>query len=235
MSEACQRLGVQPQTIYAYVSRGKLEVMADPDNRRRSLYRAEDLVGLAKRKQTGRKRETVAQDTLFGAQPSIPTSLTTFFRGRLYYRGRDAVGLARSATLEEVAQLLWDAQQPVDFSSAAHAKLARAPGRNAAFTALASLAATAHSTRGRLLHVLQTEGQGLVGMLANAFGAAPGNLPLHLRFAKAWKQSAAVADLIRAAMVLLADHELTSSAFATRIAASTGASLPACLLAGLST
>ena len=71
MSEACQRLGVQPQTIYAYVSRGKLEVMADPDNRRRSLYRAEDLVGLAKRKQTGRKRETVAQDTLFGAQPTL--------------------------------------------------------------------------------------------------------------------------------------------------------------------
>jgi citrate synthase len=36
-------------------------------------------------------------------------------------------------------------------------------------------------------------------------------------------------------MVLLADHELTSSAFAARIAASTGASLPACLLAGLAT
>jgi citrate synthase len=36
-------------------------------------------------------------------------------------------------------------------------------------------------------------------------------------------------------MVLLADHELTSSAFAARIAASTGASLPACLLAGLTT
>jgi len=235
MSEACQRLGVQPQTIYAYVSRGKLEVMVDPDNRRRSLYRAEDLVGLARRKQTGRKRETVAQDTLFGAQPSIPTSLTTFFRGRLYYRGRDAVDLARSATLEEAARLLWDAQQPADFSSAARARHADAPGRNAAFTALACLAATAHSTRGRLTHVLQAEGQGLVGMLATAFGAAPGSQPLHLRFAKAWKQPAAVADLLRAAMVLLADHELTSSAFATRIAASTGASLPACLLAGLCT
>jgi citrate synthase len=36
-------------------------------------------------------------------------------------------------------------------------------------------------------------------------------------------------------MVLLVDHELTSSAFAARIAASTGASLPACLLAGLTT
>ncbi len=40
---------------------------------------------------------------------------------------------------------------------------------------------------------------------------------------------------MRTAMVLLVDHELTSSAFATRIAASTGASLPACLLAGLTT
>ena len=44
-----------------------------------------------------------------------------------------------------------------------------------------------------------------------------------------------MADLLRKAMVLLADHELTSSAFATRIAASNGASLPACLLTGLAT
>ena len=235
MSEACQRLGVRPQTIYAYVSRGKLEVMPDPANRRRSLYRAEDLAILAKLKQAGRKRETVARDTLFGAQPSIPTSLTTFFRGRLYYRGRDAVALARSATLEEAAQLLWNAEQPADFSSSARAAAhPPAPGRNAAFTTLASLAATAHSTRGRLTRVLLAEGQGLIGMLANAFGAAPGDRPLHLRFAKGWKQPAAVAEPIRMAMVLLADHELTSSAFATRIAASTGASLPACLLAGLS-
>jgi citrate synthase len=36
-------------------------------------------------------------------------------------------------------------------------------------------------------------------------------------------------------LVLLADHELTSSAFAARIASSTGASLPSCLLAGLTT
>jgi citrate synthase len=31
-------------------------------------------------------------------------------------------------------------------------------------------------------------------------------------------------------MVLVADHEITSSAFAARITASTGASLPGCLL-----
>lgn len=240
MDEACRQLGVRPQTIYAYVSRSKLEVMPDPADTRRSLYRAEDVAGLAKRKQAGRKHETLAANTLFGSEPSIPTALCAFFRGRPYYRGQDAVGLARSATLEEVAQLLWAAELPVNFSSsessASSAPLPPGkPGRVAAFTALASMAATGHSTRGRLTRVLHSEGQALVGQLANAFGARHGSQPLHLRFARGWKQPAKVADLLRTAMVLLADHELTSSAFVARIAASTGASLPACLLAGLTT
>ena len=234
MAEACRLLGVQPQTVYAYVSRGKLEVMPDPADTRRSLYRAEDVAGLAKRKQAGRKHETLATNTLFGAEPSIPTSLSSFFRGRLYYRGQDAVALARSASLEEVARLLWDAEQPVDFS-VHRAQRSGKTGRVAAFTALASLAASGHSTRGRLTRVLHTEAQGLVGQLANAFGAQVGRQPLHLRFAQAWGQSPEVAELLRAAMVLLVDHQLTSSGFAARITASTGSSLPPCLLAGLST
>ncbi|HSV46267.1 MAG TPA: citrate synthase family protein [Ramlibacter sp.] len=234
MDEACRLLGVRAQTVYAYVSRGKLEVMPDPADTRRSLYRAEDVAGLAKRKQAGRKHETLAANTLFGAEPSIPTALCAFFRGRPYYRGQDAVGLARSASVEDVAQLLWGAGQAVDFSCATPMRSGK-PGRAAAFTALAGLAAAGHSTRGRLTRVLHSEGQGLVGQLANAFGAQQGRQPLHLRFAQGWKQAAPVAELLRTAMVLLADHELTSSAFVARIAASTGASLPACLLAGLTT
>jgi len=234
MDEACRLLGVQPQTVYAYVSRGKLEVAPDPADARRSLYRAEDVAGLARRKQAGRKHETLAANTLFGSEPSIPTALCAFFRGRPYYRGEDAVGLARTATLEDVAQLLWEAEQPVDFSCAT-AMRSGASGRVAAFTALAGLAATGHSTRGRLTRVLHAEGQALVGAVANAFGAEPGHGPLHLRFGQGWKQPPEVAELLRTAMVLLVDHELTSSAFVARIAASTGASLPACLLAGLTT
>lgn len=232
MAEACSQLGVRPQTIYAYVSRGKLEVMPDPADTRRSLYRAEDVAGLAKRKQAGRKHETLATNTLFGAEPSIPTAISTFHRQRLYYRGQDAVALAASASLEEVAQLLWNSDQLADFSCAVHVS---SPGRVAAFTSLAALAATGHSTRGRMTRVLHTECQSLVGQLANAFGAQHGERPLHLRFAQAWKLSPQSAELLRTAMVLLVDHELTSSAFATRIAASTGASLPACLLSGLTT
>jgi citrate synthase len=234
MVEVCSRLGVRPQTVYAYVSRGKLEVMPDPADTRRSLYRTEDVAALARRKQAGRKHETVANNTLFGSEPSIPTAVSAFFRQRLYYRGEDAVGLAASATLEGAAQLLWNAGQAVDFSCPAPMRSGK-PGRVAAFTALAALAATAHSTHGRSIRVLHNEGQGLVGQLAYAFGAPQGPQPLHQRFAQGWKQSDRVADLLRTAMVLLVDHELTSSAFAARIAASTGASLPACLLAGLTT
>lgn len=234
MSEACDLLGVRPQTIYAYVSRGKLEVAPDPADTRRSLYRAEDVAGLAKRKQAGRKHETLAANTLFGSEPSIPTALCAFFRGRPYYRGQDAVGLAASANLEDVAQLLWNADQAIDFSSPASTGTDK-PGRVLAFTTVAGLAAQGHSTRGRLTRVLHNEGQRLVGQLATSFGARQGSKPLHLRFAQGWKQSLEVANLLRTAMVLLADHELTSSAFAARITASTGASLPACLLAGLTT
>lgn len=234
LDEACRLLGVKPQTIYAYVSRSKLEVMPDPADTRRSLYRAEDVAGLARRKQAGRKHETLAANTLFGAEPSIPTALCAFFRGRPCYRGQDAVDLAKWASLEEAARILWGSEQVVDFSAAPTA-CAGQPGRLAAFSTLAGLAATGHSTAGRLTRVLHVESQGLVGQLANSFGALPGHEPLHLRFAQGWAQSTEVADLLRTALVLLADHELTSSAFVARIAASTGASLPACLLAGLST
>ena len=234
MDAVCRQLGVRPQTVYAYVSRDKLEAMPDPADSRRSLYRAEDVAHLAKRKHDGRKHETLAANTLFGSEPSIPTALSSFQRGRLYYRGQDAITLASTATLEEAAALLWAAGRPVDFSSTVAQDTSEA-GRVRAFTMLGRLAATGHSTRGRLTRVLHEEGQGLVGRLADAFGARPGEQALHLRFAHGWKQAAPVADLLRTAMVLLVDHELTSSAFTARITASTRASLPACLMAGLTT
>ncbi|NDY92118.1 citrate synthase family protein [Ideonella livida] len=235
LEDACQQLQVRPQTVYAYVSRGKIDVAPDPADSRRSFYRAEDVAALQQRKQSGRKRETVATNTLFGAEPSIPTALSSFWRGRLHYRGQDAIQLAERDTLEAVAQRLWDTARPVVLAAPGVSAPAQ-PGRTAAFLVLAQRAATGHATLGRTARALHEEAQALVGHLAVALGAAssgPGEV--HQRLAAAWGQPAEVADRLRQAMVLLADHEITSSAFATRIAASTGASLPACLLAGLAT
>lgn len=234
LEEVRQRLGVRAQTVYAYVSRGRIGVSADPQDPRRSLYRADDVLQLAQRKARGRSRETVAATTLFGAEPSIPTAISAFAGGRLYYRGIDAVSFADRSTLEETAALLWATDAPPAFATPGSSR-AEPHGRIRAFTELAALAATGLSTLGRTTRVLQEEAAGLVGQLASAFGAAgDAAQPLHQRLAAGWQRPEA-ADRIRAALVLTADHEITSSAFSARITASTGASLAACLLAGLTT
>ncbi|MGI4946826.1 MAG: citrate/2-methylcitrate synthase [Janthinobacterium lividum] len=75
----------------------------------------------------------------------------------------------------------------------------------------------------------------MVGRLASALVDLPrGEAPLHVRLACAWGCEDQ-GDLLRRALVLLADQELTSSAFAARVTASTGASLGAAALSGLAT
>ncbi len=58
---------------------------------------------------------------------------------------------------------------------------------------------------------------------------------LRLRSTKPRPNSASNHSELRRALVLCADHEPNASAFAVRVTASTGASLPACVLAGLAT
>jgi citrate synthase len=58
---------------------------------------------------------------------------------------------------------------------------------------------------------------------------------MHRRIARAWKFDSRGLDLVRRVLVLQSDHELNPSTFAVRIAASTGASLAGCALAGLAT
>jgi citrate synthase len=237
LAEAVRELGVQAQTVYSYVSRGNIAVTPDPDDPRKSLYRADDVANLSRRKQVGRKREALAVGTIFGAEPCIYSGITTFSKGRAYYRGRDSIKLSNSATLEEVAGILWNARDAVSFEAGDAPLQGQARGREYAFTSLAALAANGHSTLGRTEKALHVECGRLVAFIAQAFGArcAPGVQSTHERLALGWGQLPEGAELIRRAMVLVADHEMTSSAFAARITASTGASLPGCLLTGLST
>ncbi|MFP3501105.1 citrate/2-methylcitrate synthase [Burkholderia sp. SIMBA_062] len=237
LTEAARRLGVRAQTVYAYASRGSIAVMQDPDDPRKSLYRTEDVIALCRKKQVGRKRAALAASTIFGAEPCIPSGITTFAKGRAWYRGRDSIQLSDTATLEETAALLWQATAPVTFDAPAVALPAGERDRQCAFTLLATLAAHGHSTLGRLDSALHVEAGQLVAIVARAFGAHDdAGLPwTHQRLAAGWGLDGRGADLLRRAMVLVADHEITSSAFAARITASTGASLAGCLLTGLAT
>ena len=80
--------------------------------------------------------------------------------------------------------------------------------------------------------------RGRAGAVSKRAGAAPAHLgdgvALHDRAAANWRRPDA-ADVLRRALVLLADHELNASTFATRVAVSTGAPLAAGVLSGLAT
>src|ERR1700677_576226 len=89
--EALRRLGVRPQTLYAYVSRGRVRAEPDPAEPRRSRYRTSDIAALAKRKWGGGAAAAVAAEAIAWGEPVLASAITTVADGRLYYRGRDAV------------------------------------------------------------------------------------------------------------------------------------------------
>jgi len=226
-------MGVQAQTLYAYVSRGRVEARPDADDPRKSLYRAEDIDRLQTRKVRGRKAAHVAEDAIAWGEPVLASSITTVAHGRLYYRGRDATELARTDTLESVARLLRGGDG-VAFKDRIERPIPTAPtARGRAFAVLAERAASDHPARGRASLALAAEAAGLLDAFADAIAGQPGEGPIHARLASAWRCDEAGGELIRRSLVLLADHELNPSTFAARIAASTGASLAAAALAGL--
>lgn len=228
--EAMARLGVRAQTLYAYVSRGRIETAPDPADPRRSRYRLGDVAALAARKGRGRKAEDVARGAISFGDPVLPSTITTIEHGRVFYRGRDAALLAQTASLESTARLL----------RGGHGAALKATEREAPpplptmsarmFSVLATRAADDPPSRGRGPLQLAIEAAALLDAVADAVAGKVLEGPIHERLAAAWSCEA---DLIRRALVLMADHELNASTFAARVTASTGASLAAAALAGL--
>jgi citrate synthase len=234
-TEALATLKVQRQTLYANVSRGRIRAKPDPKDSRRSLYDSGDVKRLAGRRGGRRTVAAVAAETIGWGDPVLPSSISTVADGRLLYRGHDAAELSKTATLEDVAGLLWDVgkvQIGVSTYEPDSGALLASP-LESALLILARRAGRDPPSIGRSRAVLTAEAADLVNNFAMAMlGPTGRDAPFHRRMAVAWCARPAE-DLLRRALVLLADHELNASTFATRVAVSTGAPLSAGLLAGL--
>jgi citrate synthase len=234
--QALKFLAIRSQTLYANVSRGRIRAKPDPKDPRRSLYNSNDVKRLAERRPGRRRAETVAAQAIGWGDPILASAISTVADGRLWYRGRDAIALSERATLEEVAGLLWQTGR-IKTLPVTRPKFVKqaAPLKNL-LDAVSERAAVDPPTPGRSSAVLKAEAEGLLGtVLAAALGThGAADSPAHSRMALAWRKPAA-SDVLRRALVVLADHELNASTFAVRIAASTGASLAAGMLAGLAT
>ncbi|WKX73001.1 citrate synthase [Streptomyces sp. XD-27] len=241
--EAAERLGVKPETVYAYVSRGQLTSRRNPGGRG-STFDAAEVEALARRN----RRETRAGDD----DGPIGTSITLIENDRHYYRGVDSTKLAERYGYEEVAQWLWtgELRPGVRFTAhtetlaAARRAVAALPAhsglldrlRVAAIAAAAAdplrfelersaVVATAHDLIATLTDVLPVVGE-----------PEPSDAPVARRMWTRLTTRAPEESWLRvldSALVLLIDHDLAVSTVAARVAASAQAHPYAVVSAGL--
>lgn len=98
--QAAALLGVRLQTVYSYVSRGRLTRARriDRHGHRVSVFDLAQVQALTERRRAG----------LAALEPRIDTGVTMLSpSGELLYRGQDAVALAGRWRFERVAELLW--------------------------------------------------------------------------------------------------------------------------------
>ncbi|MET3133578.1 citrate synthase [Oxalobacteraceae bacterium GrIS 1.11] len=242
-SEAARILGVSVATLYSYVSRGLLTPTSTQASRSKR-YPHEAVLRLAARKADAKRGGHMATAAMNWGVPVLETRISRIADGRLYYRADDALALADAATLEMTACILWDDARhdyfAEAFSSLPEGLLERAralaQGMAPLERAVALMPVLAQALPAQTAHAcgMLQSGPALMRLLAAVLlEVEPSALPLHQQVALAWGADANQCELIRAAMVLLADHELNASTFTVRCVASTGAGLAATLSAGL--
>jgi len=236
--EALSRLGVKAQTLYAYVSRGRIAARPHPDDPRRSLYAVRDiarLTGHAAEDGDDAPRVTERGPAARG-EADLESSTSVIASGRLFYRGLDAVQLANTATLEDVARGLWGARAANPFAEV-KPRVGVTPGgstRARLFTALSRRAEEDADAKPRDPAALRIECARVLDEAVDAVAGPGPRLFLHQRLARFWKAPERDAQLIRRALVLSADAGMDAAVIATRAVAGGGASPAAAALAGLS-
>lgn len=239
--EAARELSVSPATLYAYVSRGLVRSEPLPDSRAKR-YRAEDVRALKNR----RAPMAVAARGAEADMPVLDSAVSTITGAGPLYRGVLATELARDASLEQAATLLWDANGADPFASDNLPVMSDAMRVVAAATAMQpplvraiAVTALAGNADSRAFN-RSPDGRARIAarvmrlVAAAVLGAEPSAQPLHRQVARNWAPGNPVAeDLLRRAMVLLADHELNASTYTLRCAASTGLNLYDQAIAGL--
>lgn len=244
--EAAELLGVKPETVYAYVSRGLLSSRRTPGGRG-STFDGEEVAALARRNRREAEGSRGAR-----AEPSVRTRLTLIEGDRFYFRGVDAVELTARHSYEEVAEWLWTGRlrpgasltAPEAGVEAARRVVAALPGHTGATDRL-RVAAVAAAAADPLRFDLSEEA--VLGtartLIPTLVAALPAKLPAHgdegSLARRLWARLSARPPeearlhVLDTALGLLADHDLAASTLAVRVAASARAHAYAAVSAGL--
>ena len=244
--ETAELLGVKPETVYAYVSRGQLGSRREPGGRG-STFDAKEVEALARR-----NRRESSGSSGSGGELSVRTRITLIEKDRYFFRGVDATELAARHSYEEIAEWLWTGEmRPGITFTAPRASVAVArravdalpehTGPTDRLRVAAIAAATADPLRFDLsedavLGTARTLIPTLVAALPPVRRAHRDEGPLaHRLWARLSGQEADETSLraLDTALGLLVDHDLAASTLAVRVAASARAHAYAAVSSGL--
>ncbi len=245
--EAADRLGISVATLYSYVSRGLLRSEPANSSDRTKRYHAEDVETL-RRKQEQRKDPAGAPEAaLHWGAPLIDSAITLIADGKLSYRGRDAILLAHTATVEQVTSWIWALDETALTSRATirhfsfrpeHSELISSamtlPPIHRFAVGLAVASASDVAASDIRPEAVMTTGASILALFTRLLAGCEPGPSIAGTLAAGWGvDTPAASDLLTAALILCADHELNASTFTTRCAASTGANPYAAVAAGL--
>lgn len=245
--DAAKELGISLATLYAYVSRGFIRSEPIGGSRRTRRYRVEDVRLLKQRRELRRNPTKALAAALHWGDPLMESALTLIANGHVYYRGQDAVALAVNRNVEEVAALLWTGdfgmaeqlfadQQPLSQRYLAIRKhLLDLPTAEAFEVVLPLAAADDVSACNLQPAVVAYAGARILRLLSSvAAGVNSGWNNLARTLQEGWAPAKPkAAQLINAALILCADHELNVSSFTARCIASAGSTPYDVVIGGL--
>lgn len=218
-AQVAARLGVKPETVYAYVSRGLLRRERDA---RGSMFDALEVEAFA-----AERRRTAPPVHPTAGMPLgvVHTDIADIEDGELLYRGRRARDLI-DRPFADVVAWLWNADRidaPDPAIGGAREMVAALPPHagamdrlRAAITGFAADDPLRHDTSLATLHRI---GWTLITGVPVALGGDP-HSDIARSLAGAWGAPASAVTAVNAALVLLIDHDLAVSTFAARVAAS---------------
>lgn len=234
--EAAKALNVTVATLYSYVSRKQLRTKLIEGTRKRVYWKAD----IARVKASLWKRSN-PEAPLLGNN----TDITLLTDKGPFYRGRSAIEIADSWTLEQTAALLWQTDEEVAFGHHTPSM----PEEIADLSGLFVRAATNDKAIALLPFLEHANPKAFdfshAGMCRTGADVlrwyaailtdadVPSAAPLHLQLAAHVRASPEVADLLRRLLVLSADHGFGAGTYAVRAVASTGVSAYRAVLAGL--
>lgn len=234
--EAAKALDVTVATLYAYVSRKQIRSEKIEGSRARRYWRAdiERMRGSSPAAAEPPAKELIAQ-----------SSITLITDGGLYFRGHDAVELAKTRSLESVAALMWKMEESALFQVTAPempdelAAMRARLGHVGLLERCAAFFPLIESANPRAYDLSPAgyarTGVELIRWVATfvSHASKPTAQPLHTVLAKGLKAPPGADELIRTLLVLSTDHEFSPITHAVRAVANVGVTAYQAVTVGL--